>query len=328
MQFKLTREIKIGVTFIVTIAAFYWGVNFLKGVDIFTTSRKIYAVYPKINGLMRSNPITINGLNVGKVSKISFTNDTSKFLVVEMSITHDVPIAKNSVANIYSADLLGSKAVEIVLGNAKEFVKNGDTLKSGAKATLEDELSKQVLPLKVKAEALMGSFDTLLTELNQVMNAETRDNLIKSFASIRNTIKHLEVTTSVMDTLVRNQQGRLSEIIISVESITRNIKNNNQQFTNVMHNLSTMTDTLAAANLSKTFKSTQTALQNFEQITDKINKGKGTLGLLVNNDSLYYQLEGSSKSLNLLLKDMKANPRRYVHFSVFGKKDKAPKVTK
>jgi phospholipid/cholesterol/gamma-HCH transport system substrate-binding protein len=323
MHFKITREFKIGLAFLVTLAAFYWGVNFLKGVDIFSTSRKIYAVYPKINGLMRSNPVTINGLNVGSVSKITFTNDTSKFLVVEMSITHNVPISKNSVAQIYSADLLGSKAVEIILGNSKDFVKNGDTLHSGSKASLEDEVSRQVLPLKMKAEALMGSFDTLLTVFNQVMNEETRDNLIKSFASIRNTIKHLEVTTSTIDTIVTNQKGRMSEIITNIESITHNIKSNNQQITNAINNVSKMTDTLAAANLSKTISTTQRALQNFEQITDKINKGKGSLGMLVNNDSLYNQLEGSSRNLNLLLQDLKAHPKKYVHISVFGKKDKS-----
>ena len=323
MHFKITREFKIGLAFLVTLAAFYWGVNFLKGVDIFSTSRKIYAVYPKINGLMRSNPVTINGLNVGSVSKITFTNDTSKFLVVEMSITHNVPISKNSVAQIYSADLLGSKAVEIILGNSKDFVKNGDTLHSGSKASLEDEVSRQVLPLKMKAEALMGSFDTLLTVFNQVMNEETRDNLIKSFASIRNTIKHLEVTTSSIDTIVTNQKGRMSEIITNIESITHNIKSNNLQITNAINNVSKMTDTLAAANLSKTISTTQRALQNFEQITDKINKGKGSLGMLVNNDSLYNQLEGSSRNLNLLLQDLKAHPKKYVHISVFGKKDKS-----
>jgi phospholipid/cholesterol/gamma-HCH transport system substrate-binding protein len=271
---------------------------------------------------MRTNPVSINGLNVGKVSMIAFTNDTSKYLVVEMSITHNVPIPKNSVAEIYSSDLLGSKAVEIKLGNSKEFVKNGDTLRSNAKASIEDEVSKQVLPLKAKAEALMGSFDTLLNVFNQVMNEQTRDNLIKSFASIHNTIKHLEVTTSTLDTIVTNQKGKLSEMIVNVESITRNIKNNNEKISNAINNISKMTDTLAASNLSKTLNSTQKALQNFEEITEKINKGKGTMGMLVNNDSLYYQLEGSSRNLNLFLQDLKSHPKKYVHFSVFGNKDK------
>lgn len=322
MHLKLTREIKIGITFVVTLAAFYWGVNFLKGVDIFSNVHKIYAVYPKVNGLMRSNPVTINGLNVGKVSNISFKNDTSRLLVVELSISHDLPIPKNSIARIYSSDLLGSKAVEILLGNSTVYVTKGDTLRSDAKASLEDEVNRQVLPLKLKAESLMGSFDTLISVLNEVMNEKTRDNLIKSFESIRNTIKHLEVTTSSIDTIVSSQKGRMSEIIINIESITRNIKNNNQQISSAIHNVSTMTDTLAAANLSKTISTTQRALQNFEQITDKINKGKGTMGMLINNDSLYKQLEGSSRNLTLLLEDMKAHPSRYVHFSVFGKKDK------
>ncbi|MDP4292352.1 MAG: MlaD family protein [Bacteroidota bacterium] len=323
MHLKLSREIKIGVAVIVTLAASYWGVNFLKGIDIFSTSRKIYAVYPRVNGLMRSNPVMINGLNVGKVSDIIFKNDTSKMLVVEMSITHDLPIPKNSVAQIYNADLLGSKAVEIILGNSKEYVKNQDTILSGSKASLEDEVSRQVLPLKAKAESLMGSFDTLLIVISKVMNEKTRDNLIKSFASIRNTIKHLEVTSSTIDTIVTTQKGRMSEIITNIDLISRNIRNNNQQITNAINNVSKMTDTLAAVHLSQTIISTQRALQNFEQISEKINKGKGSLGMLINNDTLYNQLEGSSRNLNLLLQDMKAHPSKYVHFSVFGKREKS-----
>lgn len=321
MQLKLSREIKIGVAFILTIAAFYWGVNFLKGNNIFSNTRKIYAVYPRVNGLMRSNPVTINGLNVGKISKISFTNDTSRYLIVEMSITHNIPIPNNSIAQIYSSDLLGSKAIEILLGKATVFVKEGDTLHAESKGSLEDEVSRQVIPLKLKAEALMGSFDTLISVFNQVMNAQTRDNLIKSFASIKNTIQNLEVTTSSLDTLVNKQKGRLTDIIINVESITKNIKNNNKQITSAISNISALTDTLVAANLSKTIKTTQRALQNFEQITDKINNGKGSLSLLINNDSLYNQLEGSSRNLNLLLEDLKAHPSKYVNISVFGKKE-------
>ena len=322
MQLKLTREIKIGVTFIVTIAAFYWGVNFLKGNDIFSNARIIYAVYPRVNGLMRSNPVTINGLNVGKISKISFMNDTSRYLIVEMSITHEVPIPKNSIAQIYSSDLLGSKAIEILLGKSTSFIKNGDTLHAESKGSIEDEVSRQVIPLKLKAESLMSSFDTLISVLNEVMNNQTRDNLIKSFASVKNTIRNLELTTSSLDTLVNNQKGRLSEIIMNVESITCNIKNNNQQISSAIHNVSAFTDTIAAANLSKTIITTQRALQNFEQITDKINKGKGSLGLLINDDSLYNQLDGSSRNLKLLLEDLKAHPSKYVHISVFGKKEK------
>ena len=154
------------------------------------------------------------------------------------------------------------------------------------------------------------------------MNLQTRDNLIKSFASIKNTIQNLEFTTSSLDTLVNNQKGRMSEIIVNVESITHNIKNNNQQITSAIHNVSALTDTLAAANLSKTIVTTQRALQNFEQITDKINKGKGSLGLLINNDSLYNQLEGSSRNLKLLLQDIKVHPSKYVNISVFGRKQK------
>jgi phospholipid/cholesterol/gamma-HCH transport system substrate-binding protein len=319
---KLSREIKIGAMFVITVAVFYWGINFLKGKDIFTTSRKIYAIYPNVNGLVRSNQVTINGLIIGKISKIEFLNDTSHRMVVEMSITHNVPIPKNSIARIYSADLLGSKAISITLGTDPKFVHDKDTIPSELKASLQDEVTNQLIPIKIKAEKLMGSFDTLITSVNKVMNNETRDNLIKSFAGIKKTIDNLQRTTTGIDTIVSGQKGRMSKIISNIESITTAIKGNNKQISSAIKNISTISDTLAAANLSKTIVTTQKALQNFEAITDKINKGQGSLGLLVNNDSLYHQLEGSSKSLNLLLQDMKTHPSRYVHFSVFGKKEK------
>ncbi len=319
---KLSREIKIGAMFILTVAVFYWGINFLKGKDVFTTARKIYAVYPNVDGLVRSNQVTINGLNIGKVSKIEFLNDTSRSMIVEMSITHNVPIPKNSIARIYSADLLGSKAISITLGSSTEFVHDRDTIKSELKPSLQDEVTNQILPIKVKAEKLMGSFDTLITSVNKVMNNESRENLIKSFAGIRKTVDNLQRSSLALDTIVSGQKGRLSKIITNIESITTAVKGNNKQISSAIKNISTISDTLAAANLSKTIMTTQKALQNFESITDKINKGQGSLGLLVNNDSLYHQLEGSSKSLNLLLQDMKTHPSRYVHFSVFGKKEK------
>jgi phospholipid/cholesterol/gamma-HCH transport system substrate-binding protein len=319
---KLSREIKIGAMFVITVAVFYWGVNFLKGTDVFSTSRKIYAIYPNVDGLVRSNQITINGLNVGKVSKIEFINDTSHSMVVEMSITHNVPIPKNSIARIYSFDLLGSKAISITLGNSTEFVHDKDTLPSELKASLQDEVANQLLPIKVKAEKLLGSFDTLITSVNAVMNKESRENLIKSFSGIKRTIDNLQRSSFAIDTIVSGQKGRMSKIIANIESITTAVKGNNKQISAAIKNISSISDTLAAANLSKTIVTTQKALQNFEAITDKINKGQGSLGLLVNNDSLYHQLDGSSRSLNLLLQDMKAHPSRYVHFSVFGKKDK------
>src|ERR1035437_282859 len=193
---KLSREIKIGAMFIITVAIFYWGINFLKGKDIFTTARKIYAIYPNVDGLVRSNQITINGLTIGKVSKIEFINDTSHNMIVEMSITHNVPIPKNSIARIYSSDLLGSKAISITLGNATEFVHDRDTLQSERKASIQDEVTNQLIPLKAKAEKLMGSFDTLINSVNKVMNNETRDNLIKSFAGIKKTVDNLQRTTT------------------------------------------------------------------------------------------------------------------------------------
>jgi phospholipid/cholesterol/gamma-HCH transport system substrate-binding protein len=319
MKFK--REAKVGILVVCSLAVAYWGFSYLKGKNYLSTSRIFYAKYDQVNGLVDANFVMINGVKVGEVRDISFIDIKGRVLV-EFAINNNVKIPRNSLARIYNSDVLGSKAIEIVLGDSSALAKSGDTLKSSIQPSITEEVSYQMLPLKKKAESLMGSIDSVMAVIQYIFNEKTRENLQHSFESIKFTIKNLENTSYNLDTLVSSQRYRLTQIFSNIESITNNFKNNNSKLTNVINNFSKLSDTLAQAKIAKTIDNANAALGNFSDITEKINSGKGSLGLLINNDSLYVELEKSSKDLNLLIEDLRLNPQRYVHFSVFAKNPK------
>ncbi len=315
---KIKREVKVGALVVFTLAFLYWGMNFLKGRNFFNSSRVFYAVYDQVNGLVESNEVIINGYKVGSVSKIKFIDSKGR-MCVEILVENNILIPKNSIAKIFSSNLMGSKAIELVLGDSKVQAESGDTLTSKMALSVSEEVSVQMLPLKRKAEDLMLSIDSVLAVIQFVFNEDTRENLKKSFESIKNTIQNLESTTFNLDTLVSTQRVRLGNIFANVESITGNFKNNNAKLTNIINNFSTLSDTLSKAKIATTINNANKALKDVSEITEKINSGKGSMGLLLNNDSLYKNIESSSKELTLLIEDMRLNPNRYVSFSVFGK---------
>ena len=316
---KISREIKVGVVFIVALALFIWGFAFLKGKDIFTNQREFYAIYDKVDGLVAANPVSINGLKVGQVRELYFDGSADAKIVVKFILDNPINIPANSVARIFSSDLLGSKGINLILGTSAELSQNGDTLRSDIEGSLKDEVNKQMLPLKLKAENLMLSIDSVVSVIQYVFNKDTRDNLAKSFESIKYTLNNLHHTTSTIDTLIISQKNRLASIIGNVESITENLKNNREQFNNIISNFSALSDTLAQSQISTTLANTNEALKGITSVLEKVNKGEGSLGMLIHNDSLYSNLESSANELNKLLEDMRLHPGRYVHFSVFGR---------
>lgn len=318
MKFKIKREFKVGVLIVACLVFFYWGFNFLKGRNYLSSNRIFYAKYKQVNGLVDANYVMINGVQVGSVSHISFIDNNGGVLVT-FSVENSVKIPLNSLARIYNSDVLGSKAIEIVLGDSIVLAKSGDTLESVISPSITEEVSYQMLPLKKKAESLMASLDSSLSVIQYIFNEKTRENLKLSFESIKNTISNLEHTTYNIDTLMTTQRNRLTQIFANIESITNNFKNNNSKLTNVINNFSNISDTLTKANIVRTINKANGVLANFAEISEKINKGQGSLGLLVNNDSLYIELNKSSKDLNLLLEDLRLNPQRYMQISVFGK---------
>lgn len=314
---KISREVRIGAFGIITLALFIIGVNFIKGKDLFHKHRTFYAVYDATSGIQDAAPVSINGFNIGKVTDINFVNENSSKILLEITVYNQVFIPSNSVARIFSLDLLGTKNVEIVLGDSKTPAQSGDTLLSGIQMSLTDEVNRQVAPIKEKAENLLSSLDTMVTVLQSVFNSETRSNINASFISIRNTLTNLESTTYNLDTLVYGQRKRLERIMFNVEEITGNFRENEKNISTILSNFSAISDTIAKSNLAKTITNVNSVLSQVETITTKINKGEGSIGLLVNDQKLYDNLNKSAAQLNALITDMKNNPYRYVNFSVF-----------
>jgi phospholipid/cholesterol/gamma-HCH transport system substrate-binding protein len=314
---KYSREFKIGFLFILATAILIWGFSFLKNKNILYKERVLIAVYKNVNGLNPSNPVYINGVKVGQVGKVYFDPKLNGDIIVELVFTDKFPVPGNSVARIFSEDLMGSKAVEILLGTTPEYALNGDTLTTDVETSLKDAVNQQILPLKLKAEDLISSIDTMVVAIQAIFSKDAREDLTASIKSIRQTVSNLENTTQNLDTLMTTQSNRLASILYNIDMITRNLNNNSQEINRVLDNLATVTDTLAKSNISGIIVNLDQTISSLSVVMSKIEKGEGTLGMLINDDKLYKELEKSAVDLNLLLEDIKQNPQRYVRVSVF-----------
>jgi phospholipid/cholesterol/gamma-HCH transport system substrate-binding protein len=314
---KRSKPFIIGFTFILAIVIFIWGFNYLKGRDLFKKQEFLYARYHTVNGLVTAKPVYVNGLQVGQVSRLYFAPDMSGDIIVELVIQSKFPIPKNSIAHIFSADLMGSKSITLILGDSKEAVVSGDTLLTSVEGSLMESVNKQVAPLKAKAEELMGSVDTLLSAFNAVMNDETVKNLSTSIEDIQSTFKNLASTTSRLDDLATSEGNRLKSILSNVDSLSLTLSENREGLSNIINNFESISDSLSKVNIASVVYKADSAINNLNQILAKINEGTGTAGKLINSDSLYRELNKSAGELNKLLKDIRENPKRYVKFSLF-----------
>lgn len=320
---KVSKEFKIGVVVVCAIAAFIWGVNFLKGSNIFTHKYYLYAVYPKIDGLIPANPVLISGYKIGQVTDISLIKRGGENRVlVKFLLTENVDIPKGSIARSVSADLLGSKAVEIIFSKNTEYVKNGDTLVAETESGFKEALDKRIAPIQAKAENLISSMDSVINVVNSILNKKTRDNLDKSFESIHKAMSSLEQTAYKLDDLVGSEKAKISSILTHMNSILANLDKNNQKIDNIIGNLNNLSDSLAKAQMKEAIADADKSLKELNTLLSGINKGQGTLGKMAKNDSLFNNLNKSSADLDRLLKDLRLNPERYIHFSVFGRKKK------
>ena len=314
---RRSKPFIIGFTFILAIVIFVWGFNFLKGRDLFKKQEFLYARYHTVNGLVAAKPVYVNGLQVGQVSRLYFAPDMSGDIIVELVIQSKFPIPKNSRAHIFSADLMGSKSITLILGDSKEAVVSGDTLLTSVEGSLMESVNKQVAPLKAKAEELMGSVDTLLSAFNAVMNDETVNNLSSSLEDIKTTFKNLASTTTRLDDMATVEGNRLSNILSNVDSLITTLNDNREGLSNIINNFESISDSLSKTDIAAVIKKADSSISSLNQILAKINEGRGTAGKLMNNDSLYRELDKSAEELNKLLKDIRENPKRYVKFSLF-----------
>jgi len=323
---RISKEVKVGFVMLLAISLLFWGANFLKGHDIFSKNRFYFAVYEHVDRLAPSNPVTVNGFKVGQVESVDFIPDYSGRLLVKFSITEEnLRVPNDTKAEIVNLDILGSKGIDLQLGKSADLASDQDTLTSGIESTLTETVNQEIAPLKQKAEALISTVDSAILMISTIFNQRARDDLDSSFSSIRKSLKTFNTTMSRVDGLVAEEREHLNKIFENVESISGNLAKNNQTLTNSLSNIEAITDSLAGANLRQTVNSASLAMRQLTDIVQKVNNGEGSLGLLVNNDTLYQNLEASAADLDKLLLDMRLNPERYVHFSIFGRKDKDKK---
>jgi phospholipid/cholesterol/gamma-HCH transport system substrate-binding protein len=311
---KITSEAKIGIIITVAIAVTIWGLNFLKGKNILRAADTYYTVFEDIGGLEKNSKVFINGYQVGQVGNIYFNEHGNRELTVQLEIekAYDLPLGSEAV--LFDADIMGTKAVKIKLSGADRLYEPGDTIRSRIQYGLTDRLEQQLLPVKDKAENLIVTVDSLISALNYVFDNETSEKLQASIDNLASSTEGIKEMLS--------EQGKLNSMINHMEAITLNLKNHNEELASAMSNIESITDSLARSALKSTISNADKTLAETHLILEKINSGEGTLGMLVNNDTLYQNLTALSRELDLLLKDLQENPRKYINVSVFGKSDK------
>lgn len=309
---KIRNETKVGILAAFAIALLIIGYNFLKGNSIFSSQTTLFARYTRVDGLAVSKPILINGFQIGRVAKLQLEPGGTILATLSINDKYDIP--KNSTARLEATDLLGSKAIIMELGNSKDMADDGYVLNGNVEKGLMD----QVEPIQKKAELIIGKMDSILTSVNSILNPNFQKSVDKSFMSIAGTLASLENTSKNVDKLVGSEGSRVQAIFANVESITANLKDNNKKINDILANINTVTDKFAATNFKETLDKANSAIADLQSVISGVKNGKGSLGLLLNDEKLYNNLNDASKNLDALMIDLKANPKRYVHFSVFG----------
>lgn len=313
---KITNETKVGVLAAVAIVILIVGYSFLKGNDVFSTENEFYAKYDRVDGLAISKPVFVNGYQIGRVSDLTLQPNGQ--ILAQFKIDPEYAIPKNTIARLESTDLLGSKAIVFELGSGGEFAEDGDTLN----ANIQKDLLDQVEPVQKKAEQIIARMDSIFTSVNSTLNPEFQRNFERSFASIAKTLETLEGTTKTVDGLVTTQGAKVALLMGNLESISGNFKNNNANITAIISNFEKVSDDVAKANFAQTITEANKAVADLQTIVNKVNSGTGTLSQLINDEHMYNNLNNAAGNLDKLMIDLKANPKRYVSFSVFGGKKK------
>lgn len=306
---KLSKEIKTAILVISGILLFVFIFNYLKGENVFDSSKKISAIYDNVEGLAPSAAVTINGHAIGKVQSIKFKGDGSGLLRVTMLISDDFPFSINSKAQLYEAGLIGGKAIAIIPAfDSSALVQSGDVLSSTVKPGLTDLVNQRLSPLQEKIETMMVSADQLLKNLNDVFDVKTKDNIKFSIAELTTTIASFKSTSESLNSLVIDNKSVIGETI--------------SNFNQISEDLTSVSKSLSESDLDSIMLDLKSTISSFESMLMSIENGEGSIGKLLKDDRMYVNLQGATKQLEQLLEDMKLNPKRYVHFSLFGKKGK------
>lgn len=326
---KISKEFIIGLVILAAIGLGIYGVEYLKGTDLLDTQNKYYAIYDNIDGLEKANPVTYNGFKIGIVKDIGINPDNQQTLLVTLVITEEkIKIPKDSRLVIISSDILGSKAVDLYMGNMDVYAQPGDTLNAELEAGLKESVNKELAPLKNKAENLIQSVDQAIQVVKAVFDKDAQQDLNEGIASIRETFKSLQNAAAGIDSLVSQQRRSIGATIRQIEGFTATLEKNSERIDRSLANIEKITDSLSASNLTQAINNAEKAMTDVSEIMTKVNEGNGTLGKLVNDDSLFVNMLEATKNLEYLLEDIRIHPNRYVHLSVFGTREKGTALTR
>ncbi len=312
---QISRYTKLGILIFLSIAILIWGLSYLQGVDIFKQTNVYHVVYERVDGLQESNDVILSGYKIGQVKEIQFAPDNSGKLVVSFVTEANIKIPEKSIAQIVSSDLMGTRSVKIILNQSDIFYHSGDTIPGAVERDLREQVSMEVLPIKTKAEELLGTLDSALTVLTVIFNEDARKNLSESFQNINQTIYNLEMTTSDLRQIVSVEKDNVQNIISNLNSITSSFNSSTSNLENIMTNLSELSDTLAQISISPLMSNIISASEQVKSLLEKLDGTDNTAGLLLNDDELYESIKILAGNLSLLADDIRTNPERYVSFS-------------
>lgn len=305
----MKTEIKVGLVGLGILILLFFGIKFLKGIDIFNKEVSYHVLYKDVSGMHESNYIYLNGMKVGYIKDIKAMDNRAENFLVTISISSKVNMTKDSKIVLFNADMLGSKALRLELGHG-ELLHKGDTITGEIEVGMLDKLGTAITPM---AENL----DSILSATKSILNQQNRDNIQRTLANLESTSRKLNDISQQFDGLIDSEKNKIKNIIANTESITTNLKDNNERLSNIISRIDQITDTVAQANIGNTLSETSRTIERLNKVLGIIENGKGNLGLLINDEGLYRNLNESARKLEALIEDIKANPKKYVKISVF-----------
>ena len=305
---KINKEIKTAALVIGGILLFIYGFSYLKGKSIFKDTKTLYTVYDEVEGLIPGAKVTINGLSIGKISNIDFLSSTTKILVT-MDVRKELNFSTESAAMLYEVGLIGGKAISIVpkFDNNKT-IQSGDTLRSEIKPSFTDLINRQIEPLQIKIESMLTSADSLFVGVSNVLDSDTQANLKNTLENLSVTMENLNNASLAAHNILAQNQEQLNATFVNIKDTSENLKS--------------ITDSISSAEISRSINQFSKTVAGLNTIVSAIDAGEGTAGKLIRDEALYDNLRAATKELELLMRDLKNHPKRYVHFSLFGNKDK------
>ena len=303
---KLSKEIKAAFFVLTTILLFIFGFNFLKGSSLLDRQKTIYAVYDEVDGLLVGANVMINGLSIGNVTELDFLPNSTKILVT-LKVKDKLNFSSKSTASIYETGVLGGLAISIEpIFERESIVKTGDTLNSSVRPGLTELINRQIEPLSRQLQSTITSVDSIFTGASNVLNRQTQEEIKESINVLTSAIKSINNSSIIIEETLTAKSSQINNTIDNFEKISSN--------------LSEVSDELNSFGLSNLLSNLEVSVDGISSIVDKLDSDKSTIGKLINEDEVYNNLNSSIESLNSLISDIKENPKKYVHFSVFGRK--------